>query len=235
MNARTFIFVLVHASICAGPTAARECHIGRQKHELRTRPRPRADRPRSAERTVTSGAFLLLLPAWRRRRRSTGARVRRTRPQVATPEDLPEDAYGGSLPAFASAGVAPAPTVPARGAQVLPSLGGVRHRRAPAMSRRAAAVVVLACCFVASTAWPSWLRLPRREKRDRKVSRVLENFQRGEYYGALNVSPKASPQQLKKACAPPGSAAPRPRRRFDPFARAQLPLDGDGRPSGQDG
>ena len=102
-------------------------------------------------------------------------------------------------------------------AQVLPSLGGVRHRRAPAMSRRAAAVVVLACCFVASTAWPSWLRLPRREKRDRKVSRVLENFQRGEYYGALNVSPKASPQQLKKACAPPGSAAPRPRRQSNFF------------------
>ncbi|KAH8069667.1 hypothetical protein JL720_11972 [Aureococcus anophagefferens] len=64
---------------------------------------------------------------------------------------------------------------------------------------RVAVLVIAACVAPAASAWPSWLRLPRREQRDRKVSRVLEHFKNGEYYGALGAKPKDTPQQLKKA------------------------------------
>ena len=73
------------------------------------------------------------------------------------------------------------------------------HRSAPRGAMRVAVLVIAACVAPAASAWPSWLRLPRREQRDRKVSRVLEHFKNGEYYGALGAKPKDTPQQLKKA------------------------------------
>lgn len=98
------------------------------------------------------------------------------------------------------------------------------------MARLRALALVVAMSGLAQ-AWPSWLRFPRRDKRSRVISRVLDDVKRGEFYGALHVRPNASPQQLKKACAcaAPHTAESRLARRAGTRARRDARAAGTAR------
>ena len=70
-------------------------------------------------------------------------------------------------------------------------------------------VVLFLQCFQCD-ALPKWLQrlFPMMDKKSRVITRVLENFKQEEYYGTLNVKPRATQAQLKKACVPVASARP---------------------------
>ena len=58
----------------------------------------------------------------------------------------------------------------------------------------------IALLLATATALPSWLKIPfLKSKHEKAVERVLDNFKRDEFYGALGAKPKDSPKKLKAA------------------------------------
>ena len=66
--------------------------------------------------------------------------------------------------------------------------------------RRPPARAVLLLLLAAQTnALPKWLRWPGKTKEQKAVERVLNEFERDEFYGCIGAKPSANAAALKKA------------------------------------